>query len=385
MKSFSVHSGYSLVTAILPRQSVGVVTREILSSGAAHAMTMNARGTLMQQHWYQSLLPAISPEQEVMHFIVPGQEADRLMEQIVLVGKLQLYGAGAIFSTPCDELVCADDYPLWTPGKYRFESESFDIKFKRDLMALIHTTDRGTAEPIARAAIKAGAQGATITYVRGYGLRDRLGLLRITKKHEKELITVVVDEFDLDAVFQAMAQAGRVEQPGRGFIYHLPVSKGLTNLASVFQAKKHSVSIQQMVRAIDSLHGGTQWRANQLLIHDPGSRELMATCRGISRDLKVVNVVSQRKDSETLLKRFLEQGVSGASVSNWRFVDANASQTQGGLRINREFGCITLVSSPSKVTDLINVFRDAVASADMKSTCCFTHCVPIVKTFAPID
>lgn len=384
MRSFKIHSGYAFLTAILPRQSAGIVTQEVLNSGAAHAMAMNARGTLVQQHWYQSLLPAISPEQEILHFIVPDQEADRLMEQIVLVGKLQLYGAGSIFATPCDELVCADDYPLWTPGKYRFESTSFDIKFKRDLTALIHTTDRGTAEPIARAAIKAGAQGATITYVRGYGLRDRLGLLRITKKHEKELITVVVDEFDLEAVFQAMAQAGRVEQPGRGFIYHLPISKGLTNLASVFQAKKHSVSIQQMVRAIDSLHGGTQWRANQLLVHDPRAREFSADSRGVSKDLKVLNVVSQRKDSETLLKRFLDQGVSGASVGNWRFVDANSMQTQGGLRINREFGCVTLVLSPQKIDELLQVFQEAVTAGDMKSTCCFTHCVPVVKTFASL-
>ncbi len=385
MKSFSEHSGYAFVTAILPRQSAGVVTQEVLSSGAAHAMTMSARGTLMQQYWYESLLPAISPEQEILHFIVPGEEADRLMEQIVIVGKLQLYGAGAIFATPCDELLCAEDYPLWKAGVYGFESKSFDIKFKPDLTALIHITDRGAAEPIARAAIKAGAQGATITYVRGYGLRDRLGLLRITKKHEKELITVVVDEFDLEAVFQAMAQAGRVEQPGRGFIYQLPASKGLTNLASVFQAKKHSVSIQQVVCAIDSLQGGTQWRANQLLVRDPRAREFAASNRGISRDLTLLNVVSQRKDSETLLKLFLEQGVSGASISNWRFADASSVQTQGGLRINREFGCVMLVTPSQKVTHLLDVYRDTVASSDMKSTCCFTHRVPIVKTFASIS
>jgi nitrogen regulatory protein PII len=384
MKSFKVLSGYEFVTAILPRQSASVVAHEVLSSGAAHVMTTSARGTLMQQHWYQSFLPAISPEQEMLHFIVPGAEVDRLMEEIVLVGKLQLYGAGSIFAIPCVELVCSDDYPLWNPGDYRFESVSFDIKFKRDLKALIHTTDRGTAEPIARAAIKAGAQGATITYVRGYGLRDRLGLLRITKRHEKELITVVVDEFDLDAVFQGMAQSGRVEQPGSGFIYQLPVSKGLTNLASVFQAKKHSVSIHQMVRAIDSLSGGTQWRANPLHVHDPRAREFATNSRGLSRDLTLLNVVSQRKDSETLLQLFLEQGVSGASISNWRFTDAQASQSQAGIRIIREFGCLSLVSSTSNVNRLMNVFRDAVTSMDLRSTCCFTHHVPMVKTFAPI-
>ncbi len=385
MKSFSTHTHHSLVTAILPRLSSGLVINEVLDSGGAHAMAMSARGTLMQEHWYQSLIPAISPEQEILHFIVPNQEVDRLMEQIVIVGKLQLYGAGSIFSTACDELICADDHPLWTSGNYRFASVAFDIKFKRDLTALIHTTDRNAAEPIARAAIKAGAQGATITYVRGYGLRDRLGLLRITKKHDKELITVVVDEYDLEAVFQAMAQAGRVEQPGRGLIYQLPVSKGLTNLASVFQAKKHSASIQQMVRAIDSLQGGTQWRANQLMVHDPRAKEFVENSRGVSKELKSLNVVSQRKDSAALLKLLLDQGVSGASVSNWRFVEPQSEQTQGGRRINREFGCISMVLAPTKVPRLIQVLQHAISEGDMKATCCFTHPVPMVKTFAPID
>jgi hypothetical protein len=99
----------------------------------------------------------------------------------------------------------------------------------------------------------------------------------------------------------------------------------------------------------------------------------------------LLNVVSQRKDSETLLKLFLEQGVSGASISNWRFADANSAQTQGGLRINREFGCITIVTPQPKVAHLLDVFRERVTTDEMKSTCCFTHRVPMVKTFATIS
>jgi nitrogen regulatory protein PII len=384
MSSFNAYSDYEFVTAILPRQSAGTVISEVLGSGASHVMTTGARGTLVKQHWYQYLLPAISPEQEILHFLVAQQDVDRLMEQIVIVGKLQLYGAGSIFSTRCEHLIASDDYPLWTPGDYKFESISFDVKFKQDLVALIHTTDRGTAEPIARAAIKAGSQGATVAYVRGYGLRDRLGLLRITKRHDKEVIIVVVDEFDLDTVFHAMAQAGRVEQPGRGFIYQLRVSKGLTNLASVFQPQRHSVNIYQMVRAIDSLSGGTHWRANALLVHDPRSREFADNRRGLSKDLVLVNAVSQRKDSETLLGVFLEKGVTGASISSWRFSDAQSAPGHTNVRLDREFGCVAVVVSPEKVNGLIEVFREAVTAKDLRSTCCFTHRVPVVKTFTAI-
>lgn len=381
MKSFDPHSHHSLVTAILPRQSAARVLDEVLNSGAAHAMTLNARGTLVHDHWYQALLPAISPEQEILHFIVPDSDVDHLMEQIVMVGKLRLFGAGSIYAIPCEDLICSDDYPLWTPGQYRFKSVSFDIRFRRDLTALIHITDRGSAEPIARAAIEAGAQGATITYIRGYGLRDRLGLLRITKHHDKELITVVIEPYDLDAVFQAMARTGRVDKPGRGLIYQLPISKGLTNLASVFQAKKHSASIQQMVRAIDELHGSIDWRANQLLVYDPRAAEFAMSSRGLSRNLKLFNIVSQWKDTELLLNLLLDHGVSGASVSNWRFDEPDSEQTHGGLRMNREFGCISLILPPHHIPDLRRVVHENALENDMHEICSFSHSVPISKAF----
>ena len=222
--AFQQHPNYFMVTAVLPRSSMGPVLEQVLESGASHAFTQAARGSVVRDRWYQALLPALSPEQEILRFLVPETEVDHLMEQVVMVGNLRVYGAGSIFAVPCGQVTCADDYPLWTPGSYTFEYTNFDIRFKKDLTALLHITDKGEADTIAKAAIKAGAQGPSISYILGYGLRDRLGLLRITKKHEKELITVLVDQVEADAVMEAMAQAGRVDQPGRGFLYQVPVS-----------------------------------------------------------------------------------------------------------------------------------------------------------------
>ncbi|MEM6820404.1 MAG: hypothetical protein AAF558_00485 [Verrucomicrobiota bacterium] len=381
MKTFSSHSDYSLVTAILPRQSTHRVLEEVLASGASHALTINARGTLMKERWYQSFLPTLSPEQEIIRFLVHNSEADHLMEQIVMVGKLRLYGAGSIYATPCCELTCADDYPLWRTGNYTFESVSFDIRFKKDLVALVQIAQKGEADVIARAAIKAGAQGPTISYIRGIGLRDRLGILRITKKPEKELIVVVVDKYDLEAVFEAMARAGQVGLPGRGFLYQVPLSKGLTNLASVFNPEKHSASVQQIIRAIDEMQGDTHWRANQLLIHDPKAVEFKRDTRGIIKDSVVFNVLCHRKDTEILLDNALSFGVPGASVSNWRCAESQAKQTKGGLRLNREFGNISMILSEEVIAPLQKSLKAAICKHEMKETCFFSYDAPIAKTF----
>lgn len=374
-------SDYSLVTAILPKQSAGRVVTEVMKMGVPQVMSIGARGALLQERWWQRFLPAISPEQEILYFLVPNSAVDMLMEQIVMVGKLRLFGAGAIFAMRCLELCCSEDFPLWGEGQYRFESVDFDIQFKTGLVALIHVHDRQAATPISRAAIKAGAQGASITYVRGYGLRDRLGLLRITKSHDKELITVVVDEYDRDSVLEAMTSAGRVDQPGRGLVFEVPISKGLTNLASVFQPSKHSASIQQMVRAIDQLQGGTEWRASSLCLHDPAAIPFAVAGHSQNRDLRMLNVVCQRKDSGALTGLLLDMGVTGASVSHWRYTDEDCGQTQGGLRINREVACISLILPMAAVGVCREGLQRYAATHEIRELCFFTHLIPVARTF----
>lgn len=381
MKNFSEHNNYSLIAAILPRQSTGDVINAVMGSGASHAMTLSARGSLIKERWYQFFLPTLSPEQELIHFLVPEKETDPLMEQIAMVGKLRLFGAGSIYACNVESLIAADDFPLWEEGKYTYESKSFDIRFKNDLTAIIHIAQPSETDAITRAAIKAGAQGPTVSYIQGYGLRDRLGLLRITKQHQKELITAVVDNYDAQAVFEAMVKAGRVNQPGRGFVYQVPIQKGLTNLASVFNPEKHSASIQQVIRAIDNLQGDTNWRANQLLIHDPLAEEFKNDLSGTIKDSIILNLICHRKDTEILVHEALEAGVPGASIHYWRMIESDAAQTLGGQRLNREFGCIFFVLNKTTLSQIQNLLKAVISENDMKETCFFTLKAPISKTF----
>lgn len=381
MKNFKENKNFSVVTAILPRQSVSPVLDEILNFGAPHVITVDARGSLIKEKWYQFFLPTLSPEQEILHFLVPNSEADSLMEQIAMTGNLSSFGSGSIFVTECLHMLTADDFPLWELGKYRYKSDSFDIRFKKDLVALFHIADKDESSSILRAAIKAGSQGPTVSYIQGYGLRDRLGLLRITKQHEKELIAVIVDPYDAQAVFEAMAKAGRVDQPGRGLLYQVPISRGLINLASVFNSAKHSASIQQIVRAIDHMNGDTQWRANPLIVHDSNSNVFKNSSKSEIKDSFVINVLCHRKDTETVVHKAMNFGVSGASIQNWRFTESNCQITKGGRRVNREFGCILFITNKEKVDGLLRFIQISVQELDLKECCIFSYKASMAKTF----
>ncbi len=84
---------------------------------------------------------------------------------------------------------------------------------------------RGKADEPVQAAIKAGAQGATIVFGRGQGIRERLGLLGLAIQPEKEIIFIVIEERLLDRVLTAMVKAGNLDQPGVGFVYVTPVER----------------------------------------------------------------------------------------------------------------------------------------------------------------
>jgi nitrogen regulatory protein P-II 1 len=84
---------------------------------------------------------------------------------------------------------------------------------------------RGKADDVTQAAIAAGAQGATISFGRGQGVRERLGLLGLAIQPEKEIISIVIEESLLDQVVTAMVRTGHLDQPGIGFLYVTPVER----------------------------------------------------------------------------------------------------------------------------------------------------------------
>ena len=73
---------------------------------------------------------------------------------------------------------------------------------------------RGAADDVIRAARAAGAQGATASFGRGMGVRERLGVLGFAVNVEKEIINIVVSSEQVERVFESMYLAGNLDTPG---------------------------------------------------------------------------------------------------------------------------------------------------------------------------
>ena len=97
-----------------------------------------------------------------------------------------------------------------------------------DVALITASVPSGNADPVVKAAQEAGAQGASIHYAYGRGVRERLGVWGLAIEAEKEVINIVVSSDQLDRVFEAMYLAGNMDTPGMGFIWVTPLEKAGT-------------------------------------------------------------------------------------------------------------------------------------------------------------
>jgi nitrogen regulatory protein P-II 1 len=84
---------------------------------------------------------------------------------------------------------------------------------------------RGKGDVIAKAAIEAGAGGATTHFARGTGTREKLGLLGLAIVPEKEVVLVVCREDESPRIFEAITKAGKLDAPGMGIACITPIIK----------------------------------------------------------------------------------------------------------------------------------------------------------------
>ena len=89
---------------------------------------------------------------------------------------------------------------------------------------------QGKADKVVKAAQGVGAQGATVHYARGTGIRERMGLLGVTIDEQKEVIRIIVSEEQADSVFEAMYLAGSLDTPGMGIMYMSSLSQVATHI-----------------------------------------------------------------------------------------------------------------------------------------------------------
>ena len=105
-----------------------------------------------------------------------------------------------------------------------------EITVLTDVALITCIIQRGMADRVVHAARDAGAQGATVYFARGTGVRERLGVLGVAVDAEKEVVSIIVSSDQVDRIFERMYLAGKLDTPGMGFMYVTRLDKAATHI-----------------------------------------------------------------------------------------------------------------------------------------------------------
>ena len=105
-----------------------------------------------------------------------------------------------------------------------------EITYLTDVYMITCVVESGLADKIVEAATNVGAQGATINYARGTGVRDRMGLLGVTIDEQKEVIRIIVSKEQSNRIFEAMFLAGELDTPGKGIMWMSKLDRVATHI-----------------------------------------------------------------------------------------------------------------------------------------------------------
>jgi hypothetical protein len=189
---------------------------------------------------------------------VPAEYEEGVIARIAEATDLSLGGRGCIMS---------QHISLYRGTHLEFNTEKLDKLCGRqerpsygEYALVCCTVSRGLGNALAEAILELGVCVPVIFFGTGVGVRDRLGLMRITIPVDKDIIWFVVPRSDADLVEKTLIPRGRLDVPGQGFLYMIPIHAPVVNLRIRHGRRFHAATMEQVIAALDEVRGSSDWR-----------------------------------------------------------------------------------------------------------------------------
>lgn len=345
----------------------------LVAMRAGHAQVQARRMVALRERAPLPFLPPTTRLEEdpaeVYEIYLPTEKAHGAL--LALAHELRLFtaGRGAIWAEevellgppgldPCNAQLLAHDAGS-QPGE------------RLSRLSLINcVVQRGEGNNIARCALETGANVPSINFGIGTGVRNRLGLLRIAIPAEKEIVALLVDAQDQHETLDALIGAGRLDQPGRGFIGAYPALYGVANPKSFRGRQRYGATMEQIIAAIDGLTEGAQWRRRA------GDGDgAPKTSRRWLKGLVNVTLNCNEGSSDRLVALAMAAGAGGATISKARLFSPVGAEIAASPA--REV--IDLGIESDQVEPLIRALRDG--GAFERESACFVETKPLPIAF----
>jgi len=242
----------------------------------------------------------------IYRIYIPSDYEIGLVNRIVDATDLKMGGRGCILVQHIDN---------YRSNRLFFDTEKLDKfcgrsgKATQKEHALIScTVPRGRGDALAEALLELGICVPVIFFGTGVGLRDRLGLMRITVPIEKEVLWFIVPASDAVLVEKIIIPRAGLDIPGMGFLYMMYIHAPVVNLRVRHGKRIHAATMEQIIAALDEVRGSSDWRRFGSKKHDSAGRNRSTSTRALF-------FIGEETDVETFRKAAMENGARGATLN----------------------------------------------------------------------
>jgi len=300
---------FSSVICIADNHITGVLDQCLKDLALPEVFIQRAKQMcLADQHGLFGLRPVARLEEAralIYRISVPSEFEKGIMERIAEATDLKMGGRGCIF---------AQHITYLRGSSLSFDREKLEKlcgktdKLPHEEHALICCiVPRGQAAALAEAVLELGECVPVVFFGEGMGLRDKLGLLRITIPKEKEIIWFIVPYSDADLVEKTLIPRARLDIPGRGFLYKFLVYAPVVNLRIRLGKRSHAATMEQVIAALDEVRGSSDWRRLGSHKHVSGQEKPSGK--------KGLFFIGDEEESEIFRLMAMENGARGATFN----------------------------------------------------------------------
>lgn len=337
----------SRITCAVHQQLTGRVIDCLRNLGAHTVLSYTARcvrQSMLSRAWGLPGLKVRLAEapMETFHTTVPRPVAPQVVSELAASVDLRTPGHGSVYFQDVLEISDLEPPSLSLPGA---APEPL-----LDSLALLTGISSlpGSGDELAALALKMGVAVPVISVGEGTGVRDRMGLLRITIPPEKEWVHLIVPAHDVSGIMQLLIEEGRLNRPGGGFLYHTPIQMGLPDPLTRIGRQEHAATMEQLIAAMDQLKHGTAWRKRFI---DEQARRSSDT-RFLRRNHKEIVFICTEGRADAFIQAAICAGAPGVTTTRVRC--HRFSDLEGGIAA-RERGVICI---PAAQADrVVNALR----------------------------
>ncbi len=307
----------SRITCMVHQRLGKKVTDCLAALGAQSVLAESARCVRQRMRARVLGLPGLRVDltdapMEIFRTTVPRASALRVICELTSAVNLRTPGRGAVYAQDVLETGRLN-FPDIAP-----ETDCPKIVL-RDLTLITGILSMaGSGDLLAGIALKLGAAVPVISLGTGTGIRDRLGLLRITIPPEKELVHLMVPAHDAAGLQRLLIEEGRLDRPSGGFLYQTPIRAGVVDPLMRIGRQEHAASMEQVIGAIDDLKKGTAWRKRFLGL-EPSAQD----AGRVMRNHREFVFVCTEGQTDGFVNAAMSVGATGATTARVRHLSFN--------------------------------------------------------------